>query len=319
MGGAVPTKAELVAANCWFDGDRVAREPEVTAFKQRSRLHQATWRVARGLPMGAHRSPNRSGSGAAHANGSKLGALAPQDANFLAPSIVAAVEARLAEKQPHQTLDEERLRRDLLSSMPMCFNLFGDVHGSPERSVAAARALWPDLDVAKASVRFEWSPNRQDPTFTGDRTAFDAAFELDATDGTRGIVGVETKYHEHALAEKAPDEKTRMPRYEEITERSGCFAPNWADAILDTDLQQIWRDHLLVLSMLQAEPGWVFGRYVLVHPAGNPSFAEAASRYRELLIDDSTFEVRTIEDLLDAHVLHDTDLEAKFRERYLFP
>ena len=38
----------------------------------------------------------------------------------------------------------------------------------------------------------------------------------------------------------------------------------------------------------------------------------------EILDDDSTFEVRTIEELLDAHVLLSPDTEARFRERYLF-
>jgi hypothetical protein len=34
---------------------------------------------------------------------------------------------------------------------------------------------------------------------------------------------------------------------------------------------------------------WSWGRYVVVHPAGNSDFADACVRYREFLADESTF------------------------------
>jgi hypothetical protein len=43
---------------------------------------------------------------------------------------------------------------------------------------------------------------------------------------------------------------------------------------------------------------WRWGRFVLVYPSENPSFARAAAEYREALSDRSTFESTTIEDLL---------------------
>jgi hypothetical protein len=97
------------------------------------------------------------------------------------------------------------------------------------------------------------------------------------------------------------------------------FQARMGERILGTDLQQIWRDHLLVLAMLQhPDRSWSEGIYVLVYPKGNPSFPRAAERYRDVLKDDSTFEVRSIEQLLDAHVLHTDALERAFRERYLW-
>lgn len=54
-----------------------------------------------------------------------------------------------------------------------------------------------------------------------------------------------------------------------------------------------------------------------MHPAANPSFAEVGDRYREVLVDATTFEIRTIEDLVGAHVLHPPAVEQAFRERYL--
>ena len=44
---------------------------------------------------------------------------------------------------------------------------------------------------------------------------------------------------------------------------------------------------------------WRWGRLVVVHPAGNTDFADACSRYRSLLVDQSTFSSMTLEELLD--------------------
>ena len=54
-------------------------------------------------------------------------------------------------------------------------------------------------------VRFEWSLGRLDPDHLGNRSAFDVAFELTDPAGGHGVVGVETKYHEHAAVEAAPN------------------------------------------------------------------------------------------------------------------
>ena len=76
-------------------------------------------------------------------------------------------------------------------------------------------------------------------------------------------------------------------------------------------------EHLLLLSMLQHVSGtWSWGRYVVVHPAGNSDFADACSRYRALIVDQSTFDSATVEELLDVNVLP-AQATAALRERYI--
>ncbi len=95
------------------------------------------------------------------------------------------------------------------------------------------------------------------------------------------------------------------------------FAPGWLDAVNGTDLLQLWLDHLLVLSMLQHPDGmWTWGRFVVVYPSGNDDFADACVRYRQLLVDPSTFSAVTIEELLAAGALPDATVAA-LRARYL--
>jgi len=135
-------------------------------------------------------------------------------------------------------------------------------------------------------------------------------------------VGIETKYHEWAQPEKSPHPTKRLPRYREIvaTGLGGrkVFKDDWEGRILGKPTQQIWRDHLLLLSMLQHEPHrWRHGKYILVYPEKNPSFACAAEEYRAALEDDSTFVTMTIEQVLDAGVLT-TETESRFRTRYVW-
>ena len=79
----------------------------------------------------------------------------------------------------------------------------------------------------------------------------------------------------------------------------------------------MWLEHLLLLSMLQHASGqWTWGRYVVVHPAGNGAVVDACARYRDLLVDRSTFAATTLEDLLAAGALPKRTTAA-LRERYL--
>lgn len=310
------TESRARAAHCWFSVDRVARDPATTDWKRRARWGQAQWRAAQGHPLGWH--PYGGGEGAS-AVGSRLELTFAErsGANFITPAALAAVRARLAVPEPFQMLKEDRLWADLLSSMPMCFNLFGDLARDLTAARRAVSAWWPDAPRGDVHVRFEHSPGRRDIAFLGNQSAFDVAFEVDAGEGTRAIVGVETKYHEHA-AKEPPPKPAALARYVEVSERSGVFAEGWHDRIVGTDLQQIWLDHLLVLSMLQhPSQRWRWGRFVLVYPAGNPSFAAASERYAALLRDGGSFAACTIEALLATQGALEARVASAFRERYL--
>lgn len=165
--------------------------------------------------------------------------------------------------------------------MPLCFNLFGELAADLALADKAVHTWRPDTPGTVAAVEFEWSPGR---SLTGEylenRSAFDVAFILDLGNGTKGVIGVETKYHEHAVA-MAPTTNTRMERYRAVAYASGVFAKGAQEAIIGTELQQIWLDHVLALSTLDS------------------------------------FGVSTIEELLDAGALP-ADLITAFRERYLW-
>ncbi|MHB8860058.1 MAG: PGN_0703 family putative restriction endonuclease [Thermoleophilia bacterium] len=300
--------------------DLVRNDPETTAFKRRARLHQSQWRERHKLEPGMQ--PARP---TAEIPGRLIGSRIAIDmaresgANFISDAARNAADDRIAKPEPHQTFDADRLYGDLLSSMPMCFNLFGPLHADLELADKAIKTWWQDAPGKVSSVRFEWSPGRSVAgEYVGNRSAFDVAFELDLGAGKFGVIGVETKYHEDCKTEAAPYGKKRLPRYAEVTSKSDVFVPAALDKILGTRLQQIWLDHLLALSMVQHPSGqWEWAKFVLVHPRLNPSYARVAEEYQTLLADDSTFDVTTVEALLEARVLPKDTIRA-FTERYLW-
>ncbi|HWC68072.1 MAG TPA: hypothetical protein VG478_08410 [Acidimicrobiales bacterium] len=310
------SKEELEAAHCWEAGDRVPRKPAMTEFRQSVRYHQARWREAHGHPIGTQPIVPQPGR-AVRMVGSRI----PLDyaretgANFLTANALEAARSRISFIEPHQSVDHQGLWADLLSSTAMAFNLFGDVAADQQLAEGAVGTWWPDAPGTVWDVHFAHSPGRLDAAYIGSLVAFDAVFELDVGDGSRGIIAIDTKYHERLKREIA--KPARLPRYREVHERSGAFHPDTVAALDRSELLVMWLEHLLLLSMLQHPSGaWSWGRYVVVHPAGNADCAEAVARYRSMLRDTSTFASVTVEELLDADALP-APTTAALRERYL--
>jgi hypothetical protein len=237
--------------------------------------------------------------------------------NFLSPQAAVAVRDRLAYSEAHQTLNEDRLWADLLSSMPMCFNLFGPLQADRTAATRWSRRWHSDEEWIVSHIKFEWSPGRRDSKYLGNRSAFDAAVLLEHVVGDKGVIGIETKYHDAPESPRPPRLETAA-RYLEVAERSGVFVPGAAENLMKSNLQQVWQDHLLLLSMLQKDRGgWKWGRFLLLYPARNTAFAAAARRYRDFLVDDRTFASMTLEELLESGAFGERT-QKELSERYLW-
>lgn len=331
-----PTVEVLKEAHCFFAGDR-AGGPEMTAFKQEARWRQHRWAVEelgiKDTEFGWHRGRTMTADGnpGQIPNGTKLrDADAENGLNFLSHDIWDVVQKRVEQTDDqvkHQTLDPVRLRRDLLSSMPMAFNLFAEasVPGN-EISRRQLAELFGVSSDPPSDIVFEWSPERRSEKYTNDRTAFDVALRMGDPSGPRNVVGLETKYHEHSFKE-GKSKPAGAQRHQDQTKflvdkanSSGAFKPGWEESVLGTDLRQIWRDHLLALTMRDHPQEWTSStRYVLVYPSRNGSFADAVGRYGALLeSEDDSFKAFTIEEVLDASFAHGGPTKDLFRQRYLW-
>lgn len=145
-------------------------------------------------------------------------------------------------------LAEDRLRRNLLSSQPLCFNLFGYLAQLPDLD---ALLPWVRIYAPETSgierILLEYAPSAAElGSEPLGRSAFDAFIEYRLPGGRLGFIGVETKYHEDlskGLALPRPD--VRPTKYELAT-RNGCWAPGAADALMgDRKYLQFWYNQLL--------------------------------------------------------------------------
>nr|WP_199089749.1 hypothetical protein [Bosea sp. ASV33] len=102
-------------------------EPMDHRFRSAARLLQSLWREDRELPIGHYRI-----DGKRRKLGSRISHVAARaGANFMAPAITALVRRELAYREPAAMIDEGRLYGNLLSSMPLAFNLFGLLQARP--------------------------------------------------------------------------------------------------------------------------------------------------------------------------------------------
>ncbi|MBE7324503.1 hypothetical protein IEQ44_07545 [Nocardioides sp. Y6] len=232
--------------------------------------------------------------------------------NFLTAEAEAHAEERAAQvKKENGALDPVRLRRNMLSSMPLCFNLFGSMRGEPAFLTLVQRVFDPTA-TAITDVVCEYAPPPRD--HLNDRTAFDAVIFYETAAGPR-FVGIETKY-----TEPFSQKKYDTPRYREVTEASGWFAnpASAPDALKGSTSNQLWRNMMLAASMeLRGEHGT--GSVAVVALADDRGADAAVSVLREHLSSQDRLVHVSLERIVEAAEGIDDLAEwaAAFRLRYL--
>lgn len=176
-----------------------------------------------------------------------------RDLNFLQPAAHEHAEKRARDVQKEGgSLEEERLFHNMLSSMPLCFNLFGAMRGEHESFLPVFRSLF-DADATRiVEIVCEWAPS-DSAARIGDRTAFDVIIRYEA-DGERRFVGIETKYTE-SFSQQPYD----TPLYREVTAGSDWFSddPAAPDRLKRPKANQLWRNVMLASRLDQhGSEGW---------------------------------------------------------------
>ncbi len=175
-------------------------------FQREARLRQTLWRMKKGLPIGEHRGRQL---------GSRLAMPFAEEslANYLTHNIRDVVRAEV--KKTQKLYQAPRIYNDLLSSQPLCFNLFGELQLDLDLATEVFGHLLGEA-VRVKGIAFEHSPGRGDSTFTGDRSAFDVYVTYEAN-GRKGFLGIEVKYVEDLGVKEA----RHRSRYDEIAKKMG--------------------------------------------------------------------------------------------------
>jgi len=286
-----------------------------SVFASNARLLQSIWRQENNIPLertyGNFLSPEQAYI---------------QELNFLTPHIRGIVKKEIEGNSNRTGKDNKMIKRDrmyenLLSSQPLAFNLFGELI-TPDYELAdkVFKKIFPDKIKKVTSIDFEISTCRGDVNYTGDHSAFDVFITYDGIKG-KGFIGIEVKYAETLLDIPARFKE----RYKEVAIQSGKFSE---DGIIELckmpkSLEQIWRDHLLSLSMIPpVNKDFDEGFFIFLFPKDNQECVNALSRYRKYLNSTSSEETGihqiTIEDFVEA-IKSETSEQwiIVFEDRYL--
>ncbi len=257
-------------------------------FRSCARLLQALWRERQELPIGTYEDR----AGRKRRIGSLIaGGAADEGRNFLSPSIAHLARLEMAYQERGALIDQNRLFGNLLSSMPLAFNLFSPYRFEPELAAKIIRSLVPNINLrAVQHIWFEHSPGRQDPTLTGDRSAFDVAIVYERSDGEQGFIGIEVKYSESGQ-EPAPPELN--PRYEELAPASGLYKEPHHAALRVNPLQQLFGEHMLAqASLMRGDYAECY--FMLVAPRHNHLTQQSAELYAAFLAKPTQKQTRFV-------------------------
>jgi hypothetical protein len=289
-------------------------EPNDSRFTSAARLLQALWREEKGLPIGVYRTVK----GKVRKLGSRLDAKSAKEGNnFLSPEIAKLAFRESVYREIGAMIEQERLWKNLLSSQPLCFNLFGGLKLDYDKANKFFRHLFPDYLESVEGIYFEHSPGRGNPAFTDDNTAFDVFVICKTVNGEIGFIAIEVKYSE-SMAEPLA---SLRPRYDELSKLIGVYNDPDNSALRTNPLQQLWREHMLSRSMI--ENGlYPSGRFVLIYPSQNHQCAHATSAYQSHLVSVdpkvSGFQVITLDNCIETlRVIGDKQVANALYDRYL--
>lgn len=284
-------------------------------FTSNARLLQSIWREKHGYPKIKK-----------YGNYIEVDEIREKLGNFLTENI-KKIAKDCIDKKHKKFIDEERLFKNMLSSQPLCFNLFGELYRNLDSATKLFNRLFPEIVKEITSIEFEYSLSRKDNKYTDDNTAFDVFLEYNSHYNKNGFIGIEVKYSEKIDDSKKYEEKyysNHGKRYDEIAKESKIFDENKLNEIVrKSKIQQIWRNHLLVLSMLQDKSlNYKEGMFVILYPKDNENCVDAIKRYKNVFVEDNDRENRfyaiTLEDIIKTlKEISDAKWIEDFEDRYL--
>jgi hypothetical protein len=264
---------------------------DVSDFQKQARLLQSMWRKERGFQAGRYQGKTR---------GNYLPMPWAKETlnNYLSDTIKSVVAKEVLNQFDYgKFYAKPRIFNNLLSSQPLCFNLFAELQQDLYLATKVFRQLCPHRVNTVTKIEFEYSPGIKDKAYLGDRTAFDVYVEFTDRAIERGFIGIEVKYHEN-LRETPGEIKDR---YLEVASAMGCFKKDCLEALQHAPLEQIWRNHLLAGSLLYStKDNFKDALFVFLYPQKNVHCQKAVRQYQQCLTIDRSFQSWTLEAVVEA-------------------
>lgn len=168
----------LTLNNAYYSKDSI--------FGANARLLQCIWREKNGHPVQPGKRGNYLEKNFARKEGK----------NFITENAWKRAQQAVKNKGD-KLINEARFFENLLSSQPLCFNLFSELSINLDLSSQLFSKLFPERVKVVSKIDFEHSPGRGNEEYTGDGSAFDVFVEYVSPDGEKGFIAIEVKYAEN--------------------------------------------------------------------------------------------------------------------------
>jgi len=266
--------------------------PSDNAFTARMRFHQSWYRRH---VLGLQPGPNPRAHGELYGN-----MLRKEDGlmgwNFITGKVHKYAEKRLVQDSLH--IDPMRLRNNLLSSQPMCFNLFAPLAMDLELARRLISSIPEFENIAQITdVKLEYAPPKEN--LLNDGTSFDAWVEYQGADGNLGFIGIETKLTEPF----SQDNYEFSDNYQRWLENPSWWWISGSEAnFCNKKYNQLWRNHLLAFALRYQQGGCYTESFsaVVSHPKDKVCHS-AFDAYRKNMLPTgtATLLVWSLDDLID--------------------
>lgn len=171
--------------------------------------------------------------------------------NFLSETAFNFAKQKVLDKQINKnlTIDEFRLFNNMLSSMPMCFNLFSDLrqHLLDDRDETSGiiKRMFSEIDWIETTeyIDVEFIPNPIE-YYTNDKTAFDAMILVKDEKGKKGLITIETKYTDLL----GSNSSSNIELKNKIVEENNLFSEQYSIELRQNGYKQIHRNYILTYA-----------------------------------------------------------------------
>lgn len=201
--------------------------------------------------------------------------------NFILPATFLYAQERVKNKKIKETIDSYRLFNNMLSSMPMCFNLF---HGFIEIKNQYPESLNKMLKKAFKiygieideinEIRIEYVSDKYE-----DKSAMDAAI-IYSYNGKKYIIAIETKYVEPLGSNKASNNDGKY----KLAKSLNIFTNEGLDYI-NNGCTQIYRNFLLT-EFVRLDENFTDSFSVILSPKGNTTTDKELKELRDYLLPE---------------------------------
>ncbi len=178
---------------------------------------------------------------------------------------------------------------DMLRSEHIPFNMLAPLSTDPSLARHVIKTAFGLESDAPYKIKIEFAPKPKGD-YLDDATSFDTFISFTDRQGKKIGIGIEVKYTERGYPIGKTEKKNVADKdspYWQVTRKSSAFLDTDNPRLHGDDLRQIWRNHLLGLSMCQLSPdneNKLDDFYsIILYPSGNRHFAEVIPEYQSFL------------------------------------